>query len=467
MAMMTYSKFVESNPDPIIKQSDETVQNAVFDWFKYRYIGFENTSKFLDILQRNVKINYPIYRQKLRIEPGVSQYDWLVSSYRELQHKSNGTSNGTATHKGTQTTTGTGDSTDIRTGSQTNDHTGNDTAVKSGNETTKNTGTDTGVKSGNETTKNTGTDTGIKSGNETIAKDGTDTRVKTGGHTETDVAGLHTVTTSPHVSRVTTHNNDTSNFAGNQSIQSNLPMSKSYDKFITPDDDTGTAVSGSQQYQHAYQHMPALDWSTASAQAQDGHREYGNDTGTTTESYKYGDGVEGDIQTTQGSDSSPDTRSIVYNDETDATNYGSKDTHSYNDVKDTQTHDALATHTYNDVTDTQTHDTLATHTYNDVKDTADHTATDTLTYNSVTDTHTNNSNGTVTSDGTDTTEGTDSRTDREQMTGRTEDPATLLTRATAFIERSSAFMWLKEQLDSCFFPGYYTDDDETEGSCNI
>lgn len=436
MAMITYSKFVESNPDPIIEQSDETVQGAVYDWFKYRYIGFENTSKFLDILQRNVKINYPIYRQKLRIEPGVSQYDWLVSSYHEMQHKSNGTTNGTATHKGTQTTAGSINGTDIRTGSQTNDHTGNDTAVKSGN----------------ETTANTGTDTGVKSGNEAVTKGGKDTHVKTGGHTETDVAGLHTVTTSPHVSRVTTHNNDVNNFAGNQSIQSNLPMSKSYSTFIEPDNDAGTGTGGSQQYEHAYQHMPALDWSTASAQAQDGHREYNNDSGTTTESYKYENGVTGDIQTTQGDDAKPDKRNTVYNDETDTTNYGSTDTH-----------------TYNDVTDTQTHDTLATHSYNNVKDTADHTAKDTLTYNSVTDTHTSDSNGTVNNDGTDTTVGTDSRTDREQMTGRSEDPATLLSRATAFIEKSSAFMWFKEQLDSCFFPGYYTDesDDELEGSCNI
>lgn len=437
MAMITYSKFVESYPDPIKEQSDETVQSAIYDWFKYRYIGFENASKFLDILQRNVKIYYPMYQQKLRIEPGVSQYDWLVSSYHELQHKSNGATNGTATHKGTQSTISSGDGTDIRTGSQTNNHTGNDTAVKSGN----------------ETIANTGTDTGVKSGNEAVTKGGKDTHVRTGGHTQTDVAGLHTVTTSPHVSRVTTHDNDANNFAGNQSIQSNLPMSKSYSKFIEPDSHAGTGTGGTQQYEHAYQHMPALDWSTASVQAQDGHREYSNDKGTTTESYKYENGVKGDIQTTQGSKTDPDKHDTVYNNETDTTNYGSTDTH-----------------TYNDVTDTQTHDTLATHSYNNVKDTADHVATDTLTYNSVTDTHANSSNSTVNNDGTDTTAGTDSRTDREQMTGRSEDPATLLARATAFIERSSAFMWFKEQLDSCFYPGYYIideDEDEIEGSCNI
>lgn len=400
--MMTYKAFcADVNENPILAQSDETVQNAVYDWFKYRFIGFEDTDKFLDILQRNVSINYPIYQQKLRIEPGISSYDWLVSDYRERQLKVKGETTGKTTYGGVTTTHGEGGGSDIRTGSQ--------TAAK------------------------TGTDTGVKTGSDEVKKVGSDTNVKTGGHTETDISGLHTTTTSPHVQTVTSETGGDKAWSGDTQISAQNPMSKSYSDFISVD----TTSDDKQYYEKAYQHMPkgGLDWETVSAQAQSGHREYHDNDKQQTVSYKYGDGVEGDIQTTQGDESSPDTRDVVYNSE-----------------QDKVTHDTTDTHTYNNITDKTTYDTQ-----------------DTLTYNSVTDTHTSSEDSSVSHTGSDETAGTDSRTDREQVTGRNEDPATLLIRATEFIERSSAFMWFKEQLDSCFFPGYYKeeDGDEEEGSALI
>lgn len=434
MKAVTYKEFCERVKDPILMQSDETVQNAVYDWFKYRLIGFSDEDKFLDILRRNVAINYPIYKQKLRIEPGVSQYDWLVETYRERQFKSQGTTNSAVKYGALEETTTGGEATDIRTGGQ--------TATK--------TGTDTGIRSGNETTKDTGALTNIKTGNETQAKTGTDSDVKTGGHTQTDTAGLHTTTTSPHVSRKTTESGGDNAWSGDWNVNSTLPMSKSYDKFITTSDDTDEK----QHFEKAFDHMPSgLDWDTVSAQAQTGHREYHDNDRSVTESYVYGDGEDGDIQTTQGDADNPDTHKTVYDDEKTARNYDSTDTHTYNDVTDTQNHDTLSTHTYNDVTDTQTHDT-----------------TDKLVYDDVTDTHRNSGNSTTQHGGTDTTTGSNDHTDREQVTGRNADPATLLARATAFIESSSAFMWFKAQIDTCFYPGYYIEEDDdgtAEGSCNI
>lgn len=376
MAMVQYKEYVNSHPDPILAVSDETVQNAVYDWFKYRYIGFEDQDKFGDILKRNVAINYPIYQQKLRIEPGVSQYDWLVEAYRERQLKTKGTTGNTRTQ-------------------------GNDVV-----------NTDTTVTHDSATTYGS-TDTNIKTGSQDSVRSGNDTHVKTGGHTETDVDGLHTQTVSPHVQKVTSTDTDHNAWSGDSQVQSNLPMSKSYDtgSIIEP---TGDADK-KEYYEKAYQHMPALDWSTLSTQGQSGHREYGDDNNIVTESYKYGDGVKGDVTTNQGSKDNPDTRNVEYNSETD--------TNTYNDVTDKTT--------YNSITDARTRGGT------DRVNGAD------ATTGAVTTTH-----------GEITDNGTDERTDQEQVTGRNEAPADILLRATVFIEQSSAFKWFKAQVEPCFAPYY-------------
>lgn len=389
MAMMTYKAFcADVNENPILAQSDETVQSAVYDWFKYRFIGFEDTDKFLDILQRNVSINYPIYQQKLRIEPGVSNYDWLVSVYRERQVKSTGTTGNKRTH-------------------------------------------------GDDSITHGATVTTTPSGTETVEQIGSETHTKTGGHTETDVEGTHTVErvdgvhttlTAPKVQTVTSEDGGDNAWSGDSSIQAQLPLSKSYSTMIEPDD---TDTDSKQYYKKAYQHMPALDWETATAQAQSGHREYHDTDHKTTTSYIYEDGVDGDLVTTQGDSSNPDTEKR----EGDITNPDTKEM-VYNDEKDTIEFDGRKTQT----------------SFTDRKTVVENGGTDTNAYGDIEDT------------------GSHSSTDREQMTGRNEDPATILARATAFIEQSSAFMWFKEQIDSCFYPGFYTDTDydgNEEGSALI
>ena len=109
MARMRYSEFIESiDKNQIVNVSDETVEKAIFDWFKYRYIGFDDPDKFLDILRRNIAVNYPIYSQKLRIQPGISQYDWLVQTYRERQLTTTGSTQNVQ-KRGNDTTTRTPD----------------------------------------------------------------------------------------------------------------------------------------------------------------------------------------------------------------------------------------------------------------------------------------------------------------------------------------------------------------------
>lgn len=418
MAMMIYKDFVSNvNENPVKDQSDETVQQAVYDWFKYRYLGFEDTTKFLDILQRNVAVNYPIYQQKLRIQPGISEYDWLVQMYRERQLKSKGTNGSTISYNS------------------------NVTGIKTGSDTTMQSGGQTNVRTGNQTNEKAGSETDVRSGNQVSSKDG--------GHTVTDVQGTHITTESPHVNRVTTNGGHVSGWSGDTAVNATLPLSKSYShqqEVTELKDDVAVENQSNAFKSRAYEGMPStgseapynanLDWSTVSGQSQSGHRQYSTDKSTVTQSYEYGSGVKGDVTTNEGDKDNPDTSTTTYNDE--------KDTLTYNDVTDKKSFDSrIDTLTYNQVTDKTTYDNVENvHTYNALTDTSN-------------------------KGGSDTTTGNDERTDREQVTGRNEDPAAILMRATVFIEQSSAWIWLREQLESCFYPGYYTDDITNEGSALI
>lgn len=391
MPRMKYSEFIEKiNDNPVAEQSDETVQNAIFDWFKYRYIGFDDPDKFLDILQRNVKVNYPIYSQKLRIEPGISQYDWLVQTYRERQTTATGGTKNTQTH-GSDLTTRTPDLYDY-------DY--------------------------NDITTTTNMTAGT-------TKTGSEKHVKTGGHTDNKnpysdtvnddfTEGRHTSEYAPHVGQKTQNGGDYSAWSGDSQIRADLPMSKFYKSsdMIEPDNDS----DDKQQYKKAYQHMPALDWQTATSQGQNGHREYRNDDTSQTTSYVYGDSGKGDITTREGSKTAPDSR-------TTKTDHGAQSgTFIYNNETDTVSYEGRSDNTTNSGT---------------VKVSAPHhhgTETTENTYGNISNTGSSNS------------------TNRERETGRSVDIATLLDNATSFIERSSAWKWLKEQLEPCFAPWYDEED---------
>ena len=451
--MITYQTFLKNHPNPIKDVSDETVEKGIEAWFKYRYIGFKNENKFLDILRRNVAINYPMYEQKLRIEPGVSEYDWLVQTYRERQLKTNGSSENTRIHgddTSTRTATTSEDGTTAYGKTATTTHTGTDTGTH--------TGTDTRNDTANDTADHTGTVGSTHTGTE--QNDGTtkNTSTRTGGYTENSVEGLHTTETSPHVTVRNQNGGNRSEWSGAQQVQATTPMSKKYDKsnMIEPsatDNDT-------QFYEKAYQHMPTLDWQNLTAQSQSGNRGYVSDDTYTETKYIYGDDKKGDIQTREGSTKSPDRREVTYDNDKTVGN-GQNNSIITKDLADNETRNLkdITDHTGNSTT---TYDTTNKTVYDTQAKTIDG-GTDTNSRSGQSNERSENVYGNITDNGSH------SQTDREQVTGRNEDPAVILERATRFIEHSSAFMWFKEQLDSCFFPGYYTDEsnDEEEGSCCI
>lgn len=88
---------------------DEPTQELIKEWFQYRQVADNN--KFIPWFNRSLNLNYPYYRQLLRIDPTVSDYDWLIEIYKESLYNSEktGKSKGSDLQTNKQDITGTSD----------------------------------------------------------------------------------------------------------------------------------------------------------------------------------------------------------------------------------------------------------------------------------------------------------------------------------------------------------------------
>ena len=59
------------------------LQQTIYDWFQFREVVDDD--KFDVFFNRVLNRDYNRYYQLLRIEPGISEYDWLVQKYTEAQ----------------------------------------------------------------------------------------------------------------------------------------------------------------------------------------------------------------------------------------------------------------------------------------------------------------------------------------------------------------------------------------------
>lgn len=86
--MKTFKKIIEEGYTyPSIIPGE--LQAVIYDWYQDREVA--NDEKFPLWFSRLLKKEYHHYEQLLRIEPGISDYDWLVTQYRELQRYDNET----------------------------------------------------------------------------------------------------------------------------------------------------------------------------------------------------------------------------------------------------------------------------------------------------------------------------------------------------------------------------------------
>lgn len=402
---ITYSEWLNAG-GTITDIVDDSLAKSIEDWFFSRKIGWKDNKIFSRYLHRNISVNLDRYNELLRLQPGVSQYDWLVENYKKSHQKQHGEGGNTRTH-GNDTSTFTADMYKY------------DSDLKEIITNKNNDVVDTSVRSGNEDHVRTGGHSNIRSGNED--------NTKGGGHTVKDIQGKITTEVSPHVGTKTQNGGHTSGWKGNRNLVSANPMSKSYSEFTKPSElKDGETPESQEGYfkSRASEGMPGnLNWETLTQQGQDDQREYNVDKSNAETSYVYGPDGKGDITVTQGDAENPGTSITTYQDE--------KDIHTYNDVKDQFSYD-----------ENGENDKI---TYNDVQDRTQHEG-----YTSQTAPHENGKNETVNQYGNiEDKNMSDSKSDSWEK-GRNEAPADILERAVRFIEHTNAFQWLCEQIDCCF-----------------
>lgn len=368
----------------------EVTAALISDWFFDYRIGWKDPARFRRYLTRSITAFLPQYKELLRTQPGVGvELDYLISDYRERELKHKGTTSSTQTH-----------GKDITNASK-NSEGGNTVKYGSGSSNVR-----------------TGGMTSTKTGNDIVERKENGSDNHSGSISETDVEGKRKELNSPHLKKQTKTDNDHSEWAGNEQLQANNPMSKKYDKFISAAADS----PNKQYYEKAFQGMPSggLDWTTATAQAQDGHRGYNTDDNTVTESYIYGDGVEGDVRTTEGDKANPSTKLTEYQGDKHESEKTGNDETTYN------TTDGVV--------------------YDNITDKSEKTGTD-----ETVNTNNETSESTTTYGNIENVVDADNR-DREIVKGRNAAPQELIQKAKSCIIGSNAWLWLRDQLEPCFDP---------------
>lgn len=409
--MKTYKEWMEQSGTMIVfpREMDEGTQEAIRDWFQFREVADDD--KFGVFFQRVLNRDASRYEQLLRIEPGITTYDWLVSRYTEAQRKRTGSENLSSSGSGTVTHTGT---LKVENGTNyTDTHSGTDTRTVTHGHVITMAGSESVA---NGTVKDTGT----------ITTEGSLSNTRAGGYSD-----VQTDTRIFKDSRTTSHDGDSTittdgySVTDQKRLEKSNPMSISYQASDMPVDPVvDVSVSGGGSNANGM----ALDWQSPSAQAQN----YGKDRDYTT-------------QTTHDADITDERQSYV------EAGGNLTNARTYNNLKDTRSN-----------SDTKTLDTTRTTNYtktNGKTDTHSGTDEDGTTYGKqirhVVDgqdvttrnlTDENSSSGTI-------DKSTEDR-DRYQQTGRDKDPASILRGAVSFIKGTNAFEWLTNQLEVCFIGIY-------------
>lgn len=432
------------------------MQTVINSWFDYRYICYLDNTRFINAFQRLLNRDYDRYRQLLRIEPGIAEYDWMVQQYNEAMAttENNSNVNGTVTVDGSITTAH-----DVTVG-QTHNNTETTTDARQVAVSSNNSGTvnntknlvDSGTIGVEGTVSRTTHDEGTK-GNTyqgTVANTGT-------------VGNSGTTTSTPRVTTTNTNVTSGSVMTENSDVTTtdNINLTKSDPMSIenglgggagnTSSDNGDTSASASGNIYGSEGNVPNLDWQYASSQAQaTGVTNNGSSGKTSYDDYQ--------VESTTSYDGSDTTSS-----------------------SNTRTDNTLATSNSTSSETTENDGTDSTTTEKNTTSSMSHTGTDnTTTSSNGLTTTTNSGNITVGDSGTatTTTTGTDTVTNatgtttinsvsgtgvtKTITTGRSVDPATLLTNAVSFITNTSAWAWLYKRLDTCFI-GIY-DEDEYEES---
>lgn len=428
---LTYEEWLNQG-NSITDITGEALASALLEKFFDRYIGWEDSTQFKRYYRRNLNIYISRYKELMRIEPGQAKYDWAAQDYHRIISKRK---DETINHGSIATD---GNDKKIRTGSETRNYDLKDTDKKTeSNIVTDTTTYDTQENHDNlgHTKERTGGHTENDTGNESGKYSG---KAKAGTYQDKKLNGTGTKYSGTDAGHT---------FTGGRSLDKSLPMSQVFGVSSSYDDTVTIDGKEYKKYSSGASTIPTdSDFKTGAVIGRDknGNDVYGDFW--TTASAGHGERSAQDQFTTYGQNIS----------ETGGTEH-SQSTEDTNSHEDSGTHDNTKTFVYNNELETENEQRKDIKTGKDqtvrddqINNNGEHThkGSDTLEYGSVTDTGenhrvTDNSN----------TENANSNNNRWE-TGRHEAPADILNRAVGFIEKTNAFQWLCEQIDSCFLAVY-------------
>lgn len=380
---------------------------------------------------RVLERDYPRYNQLLRIEPGVSQYDWLVQRYLEAQTRATKDGDTTLTHNVGVADTGTITEVDDTTHTIEDDGTivdenahGHIVATQNGHVIT--TGLDHSVTKTEDDGRDITVENRYLGGKTTKVVDPRKQIVEN----ETSRSG------DPIKTKTTGWESK-----DEKSLQKNNPMSISYQStqaspygVAEPDPDPSASIGG------ANGAGGQLDWTSPSAQAAN----FGRNVNQNETEEDWGN-AKVTVKTTTQNDP-------LLNEQREYQSYVSENGDSYKEQSERSVVGELTNTEVYDGTDTETHSGTDTETHSGTDTgtrTLDTTRTDTV---DGTKTRTLNTNRATT--GTEKTDYNTVDLNRTRETGRYDAPAKLLKEATGFIKGTNAWSWLSNQLEVCFMGVY-------------
>lgn len=83
MKNQTFQQMID-NGYTFPEEIDQLTQELIIEWFMFREISSNN--RFVVWFNRSLSLNYKYYRQLMRIDPTVSEFDWLIENYVEKQN---------------------------------------------------------------------------------------------------------------------------------------------------------------------------------------------------------------------------------------------------------------------------------------------------------------------------------------------------------------------------------------------
>ena len=434
---MTFSELLEKyNEDEVFPEDvDDPLRETIKNWYHYRRLCVMNPEMFILFFQRTLSEHYLRYRELLRIEPGISKFDWLVQNYREMQNERIAT---ISEESGI-----TGESTEnIENGTETAETLEKDGTVTDAVDMTR---TDNLTTEFNGSKTHGGTDSGTYTTTDTH-NNLTDTKDRTHTSRTTDLSG--TTTTYNNVKDELQHGtgdtethsqSDTTTTGGYHSeVKKTTPMSASSNNNPVTTGNlipNGTVSNG--------QNIGNLDYSYRDGQG------LSNDKTESRTAYGHKIVTEGsgrDINTRSGSQTSKgDGGEKKVIDVVSDTNVKSGSIRRENYHSETHGH-------------TITDDDTTTRT-----GTVDNEGSTTRTFDTI-DTKRNSVEGSSEKTIETSTNGEKEQSIddlvRQRETGRNIEIAKLLARASTYITRTDAFKWLRGEIEPCFYATFLEEDYE-------